>query len=106
MVTSWIHDYFIIRYADNHRVLYMVKKFGANYAGGANYYSFGNLRQKHFRDNSYEVYLLRKPDFVTVTCTVDLAYYQANQMANYGTPTMVRLDIEDRLYGSVSWQYL
>lgn len=84
----------------------MVNKIGSGgYSSGS--YDVGHLRQKHFIDDDYTVYLLRKPDFVTLTCSVNMTFYKNTRMTNaYGTPSVERVDIQNRRASQTSWQYL
>lgn len=106
-MTADVIDYFTISYTPTDRRLYMVKKLSAYYAGGSNYHRFGYLRQKHFHYNSYTVYLLKVPDFATITCTVSESYLDTHREVNeYGTPYIQKLDMEDRNVNGVAWVYM
>jgi hypothetical protein len=73
----------------------MVKKLGGYYGGNSgDYHRFGDLKQKHFMLNSYNVYLLKQPSFTLVTASVDGSWHTTYRMNNYyNQPYIQYLDI-------------
>lgn len=63
--------------AQNSRKLYLVKKL----TGTSSSYNFGYLRQKHFRLNSYKMYVMRRPTLTAYTMSVDFSnWHYANRV--------------------------
>ena len=107
LVTADVVDYFTISYSPSDRRLYLVKKLGSYYSGGSNYHRFGRLRQKHFHHNSHKVYLLKKPGYSLITCSVSESYMDSHREYNeYGNVYIEKLDIEDRMTSQTSWYYM